>query len=103
MANVPDIGVYLDRIGTGLPAVGWCEEVERGMLSRETIMLGLRTCEGIDTRHYRQVVGDPFETGERAASIASLVECGLMERRTSGVALTFDGMLMADAIARQLV
>lgn len=95
--NIPDTAEYVRRIASGVsPRI---DEEELSPLERagETAMLALRTREGIDRTRFREDTGhDPFRLYE--TTIARHAGAGLLTLGEDHVALSREGLLVADAI-----
>lgn len=84
----------LDR---GELPVGGSEELDRGALALERLMLGLRTPEGIDLDDFRERFELDLET-RNAALLKSLERDGLAHRADGRLALTLEGLAIAEGL-----
>jgi oxygen-independent coproporphyrinogen-3 oxidase len=98
--NVANNNIYLRSIKEGLP------QRETELLSvnnrlNETIMISLRTMEGLDLERIEKEFG-PSERNRIQQDLQKFVNSGLVRLHHSMAQLTEEGMLMADGIAADL-
>ena len=79
------------RFDEGASVLSFMEQVE------ELVMLGLRTCEGLDTRRYRALTGQDF-LAVHAEFLDELEKEGLAENLDGHIRLTRRGMLVSNGI-----
>ncbi len=93
--NIADTVEYVRRVAKGVSPIADSEQPGPAQASRETILLSLRTVEGLDLQQYRNKYGDLFlEQLER--NIAPLVSEGLLEVHEGRAMLTQRGILLSD-------
>lgn len=85
----------LDR---GEPPVAATEHLDRDALALERLMLGLRTTAGLDLGNFRERFGIDLEQ-RNAALLGSLETDGLARRDDGRLALTLEGLAIADGLA----
>ncbi len=103
------------RIWNVSDAISYCEALERRelpveseeelgvvALSEEMIFLGLRTRWGLDTESFRSATGEEFEQG-RLDTLSRFQDEGLLIKSGTRWLPTEKGMIMADAMARELI
>lgn len=95
--NVPDAAAYVAAVSAGRSARNEQETRSPEQSARESMMLGLRLCEGIDRAAFAERFGrDPTELfAEQIGRYAELNLLAIDERR---VRLTRKGMLVADTV-----
>jgi oxygen-independent coproporphyrinogen-3 oxidase len=95
--NVPDTAQYTSCIREGQSTVVGEERLSPLERAGETAMLSLRTKAGIECRYFEEATSfDPWEIfGE---VVARHVDAGLMEADCERIALTREGMLVADSV-----
>ncbi len=93
---------YIERIAAGGDAEAFSERLEPAARARETLVFGLRLVEGLDEKEFRRRTGFSLEeTGGEALS--ALVDAGRIVREGGRVRLARDSLVVADAIAAELV
>jgi oxygen-independent coproporphyrinogen-3 oxidase len=102
-ANNPDLNAYVKAVGNGLLPQGFSEELSDRQLAHEMIMLGLRTAEGIDEVRLEERTGMRLDQGRRGEYLGSLAGKGMIVHQPPSWKLTSGGMLIADAITREIV
>lgn len=102
-ANTSDVGRYVSRLAAGSSPIDFKETIGGEQLASEMILLRLRTTEGLDENRFAQATGREFYAGKRRQVLDDVRKRRLIEYRKPGWALTEDGMLVADAIIRDLV
>lgn len=101
-ANVADLQSYFHEIEAGRLPTARAELLGADELGREAILLGLRTVEGIDERRYRRLTGDELASGRRRRVLQRLSSEGYLVHREEAWRPTRKGLLVADALAREL-
>ncbi len=91
--NIADTEEYNRRMADGISAIGETEEVGPEQASRETILLSLRTREGLDLHRYQLEYGDVF-LKRLETNMASLVAAGLLDVKEERATLTQRGILL---------
>jgi oxygen-independent coproporphyrinogen-3 oxidase len=92
---VADVHEYSRRLTAGLSIVEGVETAKNGRAAEETIMLGLRTAQGVDLRKYEQEFG-PEASRHLESCIASLRDSGLVHVRDGRLMLTDRGVLLSN-------
>ena len=100
--NPANLQEYIDKITAGEPACGQ-EELTQWERYDERVMLGLRTADGVDADRLRHDFGDEaWQHFQREA--ARHIEAGhLRMTDDSRYVLTRDGIMLSDAIIRDLM
>lgn len=97
--NERKINPYEARIGAGERPVAGSEELTRGDLALEAVMLGLRTVDGIDLPRFRERYGvDLLEKDEPL--VERLVREGLIRVEEVRLTPTLAGLAVTDSLAR---
>ncbi len=91
--NIADTEEYTRRMADGIPAIEEAEEVGPEEASRETILLSLRTRDGLDLRRYQLEYGDLF-LKRLEANMTPLVAFGLLDVKEGRATLTPRGILL---------
>jgi len=99
--NEGDLTAYQARVDTGNRPVAGHEELGDGALALETVMLRLRTVEGIDLDDFRVRFGIDLHDLNRA-TIERLIEDDLARCDERTLRLTPRGFAVTDAVARAL-
>ncbi|MFH1157112.1 MAG: radical SAM family heme chaperone HemW [Pseudomonadota bacterium] len=98
--NYPDVGTYCTKLdGASLP-VQEEESLTRQQQAIELVMLGLRTCEGIDIKAFDQI----FKKGFHhlfGGLVQDLKHQGLARSTREGLALTPVGMAVLDSVVQR--
>lgn len=97
--NERKLGPYRDRLGRGERPVAGEERLEPQELALEALMLGLRTCEGVDLGKLRRRWGLDLEDVNREL-VADLVSRGLLRASKGRLRPSRQGLAVADALAR---
>ncbi|HEX7510299.1 MAG TPA: hypothetical protein VF335_03310, partial [Chitinivibrionales bacterium] len=79
------------------------ETIDTAALAREIIFLRLRTTQGIHESDFRTMTGSNFASGRRMPFVQRFISRGMMEYSAPYWKLTDQGLLFADAIARDLL
>ncbi len=100
--NVRSLSGYLDAIAHGRPAVDSAEEPSPAQQMGETMMVGLRLLEGVETARFRERFGvSPHEV--YADPIRRLVAAGLLNADDERLALTHQGLLLANNVVAEFL
>jgi oxygen-independent coproporphyrinogen-3 oxidase len=97
--NEQKLKPYELRIETGEKPIAGSEELTRGDLALEALMLGLRTIDGIDNDHFLECYGINL-LEENGPIIERLTREGLMLRTRNFLCPTFHGLAVSDTLAR---
>ncbi len=97
---VANVREYSERLNAGLSVIEDEEVVGPGHASNESVMLGLRTAQGVDLARFgREFGADALQQLERNA--APLKQAGLLEGEEGRIRLTGRGFLLVnEALAR---
>ncbi len=100
--TIADVREYSSRTNAGLPVIGEEEVATLRQAANETVMLGLRTVEGVDLVRYERDFGAAAVQllGKNAAP---LKQAGLIEESKGRIRLTERGFLLADEALARLV
>lgn len=99
-------GRYLAATASARPLESVIAFVERLTVRQrmdERVMLGLRLAEGLDGLAFQEAFGVCVEQAYCPKTLASLQEAGWLRRRGEAWQLTARGVLVADAIIREVV
>lgn len=96
--NAPDVKAYL--AGQGPPPTVDEERLEDDRAVGERMMLGLRLREGMALQWLRQNVP---ANSDRARTIAELVALGLLEKTSTRLRLSRQGLFVADTVLASLI
>ena len=99
--NVRSVEDYTARIDAGELPTGGSEELTPGQLATETVMLALRTTDGLDLGAYRERFGADFLEPRRAAVQSAIDRC-LLTVDATRLRPTLDGLAVADRLAAEL-
>lgn len=99
--NLPRLGSYLES--EGLPPITDFEQLDDDARVGEELMLKLRLIDGIavDELSERLAVGERGE--DRRVAIERHIDAGLLERSTSRLRFTRQGLLLADSVLADLI
>lgn len=100
-ANIADVNEYCKRMETGLSPIAFDETVTSAQRINETIMLGLRTAEGIDSHKLRQL--DASFVEKTKIILDRIAKAGLIEFDGRRFKCTLKGMEVLDEIVKQLM
>jgi oxygen-independent coproporphyrinogen III oxidase len=102
-SNVISTEEYVDKLRARELPAGFSETLDTSALSREMVVLGLRTRQGVSENDYLLMTGEDFSSAVRAPLLTEFVRRGMMEYAHPFWRLTETGMLFADAVARDLL
>jgi len=102
-ANIDNVEEYIAEIHDNTRPVSFEEDLDSETLAREIIFLSLRRTEGIDEEQFERVTGTAFTGSSRMDKLSEFLARGQMIRNNKQWKLTSSGMLIADAIARELI
>ena len=100
--NVSSVGDYLAAVESGASAIGGSEDLSDEQLAAETVMLALRTTDGLDLGAYRERFGRDFLEANRVA-VGGAVDGGLLTLSKSRLRPTVGGLAVADGLAADFV
>jgi oxygen-independent coproporphyrinogen-3 oxidase len=99
--NIADTAEYTRRLSQGLPATEAEEVVGADSAARETILLGLRTGQGVDLHRFQRVYGTAL-LKRLKENIGALETAGLLLHTDGHIRLTERGFLLADEALTRL-
>jgi coproporphyrinogen III oxidase-like Fe-S oxidoreductase len=76
------------------------ETLDRATAMAEFLMLGLRRLQGFDEDHFAVTFAVGID--EAAPALAALVESGFLSRENGRIALTREGLMLADSVTARL-
>jgi oxygen-independent coproporphyrinogen-3 oxidase len=100
--NTRDLDGYVRKALAGEPVTRQSERLDPEERAKETMAVQLRRADGIDRAAFREQTGFDLElvVGDK---LGWLVERGLLRDDGAGVALTREGLFVADAIVARLL
>ena len=101
-ANVRDVNRYGAMVNAGRFPREFTETIDAEKLGMEMVFLGLRRVQGINEVVFKEKCGIPFADFTKKEKIAELVNRGLLFYDKPFWKPTRKGLLMADAIAREI-
>ena len=99
--NIPDSAEYIRRLRNDLPAIVSEETLSADMAARETLLLGLRTEQGVDLRLFRRQFGAALLT-QMQEKVYVLEIAGLLLIADDFLRLTDRGFLLLDEALERL-
>ncbi len=99
--SVPDLKSYCARLHTGLPICAEEEEVGGAEAFLETVMLGLRTRNGIELERLAREFG-PLLRDRLLVQAAPMLSRGLLRNEGRRLFLTESGMVLSNEVMRRL-
>lgn len=102
-ANVKDLSRYRSMVNDGTFPWEFEEEIDAEKLAFETLFLGLRTVKGIDEDAFKERYGREFGDYVNREKLELFEKQGLLIYKKPFWVPTKKGLLMADAMARELV
>lgn len=102
-ADNNDIITYIQTITDGDLPVKECETINREILAREIIFLGVRRSDGIDEVEFFNKTGFDFQDYAGTHKLTLLLNNNLLTRNGRFWKPSEQGLLRADAIARDLI
>ncbi|HEX2957863.1 MAG TPA: radical SAM family heme chaperone HemW [Chitinispirillaceae bacterium] len=94
---------YIDAVSKGNFPSKDIEEIDSEILAREMIFLGIRRSDGIDEERFLEKTGFCFEEYTDRHKLDQLINNGLIIKNGRFWQPTRQGLLMSDAIARDLI
>ncbi len=99
--NIADAEEYVRRLAAGIsPVIEW-EHADPEQASQETILLSLRTAEGLDLQRYQREYGSIFSK-KLEENMAPLVAAGLLTINETRAILTTRGFLLSNEALMRL-
>jgi oxygen-independent coproporphyrinogen-3 oxidase len=99
-ANIADTAEYVQRLSSGRTIIEDQEILSSGASARETVLLSLRTTQGLDLSRFEQEFG-PERLRALERNAIPLTEAGLLRVNEGRLTLTDRGILLLDeALAR---
>ena len=102
-ANRPDLADYFEAVEKGLLPLGMIEELSEEQRLMESVMLSLRTADGLDKQQFIIRFGAKALPILEGATAGRLMEAGYLVDDSGFIRLTDDGFLVADKIIADLV
>jgi len=102
-SNTKNVYSYIAGLKSRMLPVDFEETIDTAALAREIIFLRLRTAQGIHESDFRTMTGSNFASGRRMPFVQRFISRGMMEYSAPYWKLTDQGLLFADAIARDLL
>ena len=99
--NVADCGEYARRMATGISAAAGSDIPGQEQASRETLLLSLRTMNGLDLARYRREFGFPISQRLETAMVP-LREAGLLQVKDGRATLSERGILLSNEVLSRL-
>ena len=101
--NIADVGEYMKAVESGFMPVQFVETLTGPQRLMETVMLALRTAEGIDKQSLALHYGQPATAILDSAPVSRYVESGYLLDDAGFLRLTDAGFLVADKIIADIV
>lgn len=101
-ANTANVSDYIAKLAKNELSIDFEEAIEPAQLASEMILLRLRTSDGLDEDTYVETIGEIFYSSHRRLVLDKALENGWIVHSKPTWALTENGMLLSDAIIRQL-
>lgn len=102
-ANIADVRRYVESVEKGILPVEFVEELDDRQRMTETIMLSLRTAEGIDKQSLVLHYGEPAVTLLESPKVALHVGAGYLHDDAGFLRLSEEGFMVADTIIADLI
>jgi len=100
--NVSEVAAYMNLIAEGGGAIASTEKLDSEAHARETAVLAIRTRSGIDRSQFMEKTGFSID-GLFRTSVEEFVKRGVIRDDGERIALTDEGVLVADEVAIALV
>jgi oxygen-independent coproporphyrinogen-3 oxidase len=101
-ANISNIKHYFAKLANNELPVDFEETIGPAQLASEMILLRLRTSDGLNEDTFVEMTGEIFYSLQRQQVLDNAISNGWVAYRKPSWALTENGMLLSDAIIRQL-
>ena len=102
-ANIRDVNRYCAMVNDGQLPREFTEKLNAEKLGMEMLFLGLRTVRGIDENRFFRICGKSLMDSVNKKKFDMLVKRGLLSYEKSFWKPTKNGLLTADAIAREII
>ncbi len=103
-SNINNLEAYLSALlAKKVLPVDFMECLDTQTIAREMVFLGLRTIEGINEEDFYRATGRAFASDERKRKLDAFIDRQLVRYVRPFWSLTEKGMLLADAIAADLM
>ncbi len=100
--NISVLFAYIEAVNQGKTPIEWRETLSRERRARETAMLMLRMREGISIKEFHRRTGFEIE-GLFTQELKKFVHLGFLRQEKGRVALTEEGVMVADSILAEIV
>jgi oxygen-independent coproporphyrinogen-3 oxidase len=100
--NLRKLRHYQAAVAAGRRPRAGEEELSAEELALEEVMLGMRTCAGVDTGRVRDRYGIDLLAANTEV-VSNLAQAGLLEQHGAKLVPTIAGLAVADTIAREIV
>ncbi|NLG17599.1 MAG: radical SAM family heme chaperone HemW [Fibrobacter sp.] len=101
-ANKHNIGEYISDVSLNVLPQAWSEKIDNETMAREMIFLGLRRADGINEERFKMLTGKEFTSCVDSEKLRLFLSTGRMIYRKPFWLTSEEGMLYADAMARDL-
>jgi len=101
--NLSDIDAYTTAVESGFLPIEYCEKLTPGQKLTETIMLSMRTAEGLDKRQLIDKFGDKGSAVLKGEAVRKYTKAGYLIDDAGFLRLTDHGFLVADKIILDLI
>jgi len=101
--NVRHLETYFSMLSAGKFPFEFVEELDNRNVICESIMLGLRTSDGVNEERFRRLTGEEFFSESRRSRIELYEREGLLLYRNGAWCCTPRAFLVSDGIARELM
>jgi len=96
-SNVAPPGAYIERASSSGEAVGWREDLKLAEALFEYFFVGLRKLRGVSCSQFRERFGVGVDDVYPGV-VPILVQRGLLQRNEDAIALTREGLFLADSV-----
>ena len=101
-ANKDNIGEYISDLSLKILPQAWSEKIDSETMAREMIFLGLRRADGINEERFKMLTGKEFTSCVDSEKLRLFLSTGRIIYRKPFWLTSAEGMLYADAMARDL-
>jgi oxygen-independent coproporphyrinogen-3 oxidase len=102
-ANIRDVNRYISEVNGRRFPLEFTEKLDADKLGLEMIFLGLRIVQGINEEAFLEKCGKSFSDFTRKDTLSALINCGMLSYEKPFWKPTKKGLLMADAMAREII